>query len=283
VRKGEKGTLRIFVTMATNIRNVVKLYQNLKQEWNKKPPNLPKCGECLSELKLALTELTFLPSNDENATKQELLIARDILETGALYSVASEDIPGFERYLAQLKSYYLDYKIDLPESPYKYQLLGLNLLSLLSQNRLAEFHTELELLPVNEIQSNIYLKHPVSMEQYLMEGSYNKVFLAKGNVPAESYIFFVDILLKTIRSEIASCIESSYDRLAVSAAMRKLFFDSERAMKNYAAERNWVLEGAAPHGPAFVFGKEERKDETIPSSELVARAVGYARELEMIV
>ena len=56
--------------MATNIRNVVKLYQNLKQEWNKKPPNLPKCGECLSELKLALTELTFLPSNDENATKQ---------------------------------------------------------------------------------------------------------------------------------------------------------------------------------------------------------------------
>jgi len=121
------------------------------------------------------------------------------------------------------------------------------------------------------------------MEQYLMEGSYNKVFLAKGNVPAESYIFFVDILLKTIRSEIASCIESSYDRLAVSAAMRKLFFDSERAMKNYAAERNWVLEPTAAHGPAFVFGKEERKDETIPSAELVARAVGYARELEMIV
>ena len=71
-----------------------------------------------------------------------------------------------------------------------------------SSHRLAEFHTELELLPVNEIQSNIYLKHPVSMEQYLMEGSYNKVFLAKGNVPAESYIFFVDILLKTIRSDL---------------------------------------------------------------------------------
>ena len=34
---------------------------------------------------------------------------------------------------------------------------------------------ELELLPVKELQSNIYIKHPVSMEQYLMEGSYNKV------------------------------------------------------------------------------------------------------------
>lgn len=35
--------------------------------------------------------------------------------------------------------------------------------------------------------------------QYLMEGSYNKVFLAKGNIPAASYTFFIDILLDTIR------------------------------------------------------------------------------------
>lgn len=34
---------------------------------------------------------------------------------------------------------------------------------------------ELELLPVKELQNNIYIKHPVSMEQYLMEGSFNKV------------------------------------------------------------------------------------------------------------
>lgn len=30
---------------------------------------------------------------------------------------------------------------DLPESTYKFQLLGLNLLRLLAQNKLAEFHT----------------------------------------------------------------------------------------------------------------------------------------------
>ena len=29
------------------------------------------------------------------------------------------------------------------------------------------------------------------MLQYLMEGSYNKVFLARFNVPAESYLFFI--------------------------------------------------------------------------------------------
>lgn len=81
----------------------------------------------------------------------------------------------------------------LPDSPFQYQLLGLNLLCLLSQvlnkvsvryihpsillsqNRVAEFHTELERLPAKEVQNNVYIKHPVSLEQYIMEGSYNKV------------------------------------------------------------------------------------------------------------
>ena len=75
------------------------------------------------------------------------------------------------------------------------QLLGLNLLRLLAQNRVAEFHTELERLPANEIDNNVYIRHPVSLEQNIMEGSYNKDLLAKGNVPAESYNFFIDILI----------------------------------------------------------------------------------------
>ena len=64
---------------------------------------------------------------------------------------------------------------------------------------MAEFHTELERLPYREIQNNVYIKHPVNLEQYIMEGSYNKVILAKGNVPAESFKFFMEILLDTVR------------------------------------------------------------------------------------
>lgn len=63
----------------------------------------------------------------------------------------------------------------LLESPLKYHLLGLNLLCLLAQNRVAEFHTELELLSPQDIQSNVFIHYPVSLEQYLMEGCYNKV------------------------------------------------------------------------------------------------------------
>jgi hypothetical protein len=40
-----------------------------------------------------------------------------------------------------LRSIVLMYRGILQESPYMYQTLGLNLLLLLAQNRLAEFHT----------------------------------------------------------------------------------------------------------------------------------------------
>ncbi|KAH9519504.1 26S proteasome non-ATPase regulatory subunit 8 [Bulinus truncatus] len=265
--------------MADSLKEIITLYQNLKRVWESKPPNLIKSGELLSRLKVALTHVAFLPTTEASVTKQELLIARDILEIGALWSIASKDIPAFERYLAQLKCYYMDYKDDLPESPYKYQLLGLNLLCLLSQNRLAEFHTELERLPVKEIQNNIYIKHPVSMEQYLMEGSYNKVFLARRNVPADNYNFFIDILLNTIRDEIAGCIEKAYNRIGLNEATRMLFFESQKTVREYSAKRNWKLEN-----DFFHFIQETKDaDHNIPAKVLAQQTIDYARELEMIV
>ena len=38
------------------------------------------------------------------------------------------------------------FREDLPESAYKFQLLGLNLLRLLAQNKLSDFHTVSSLL-----------------------------------------------------------------------------------------------------------------------------------------
>ncbi|XP_021499647.1 26S proteasome non-ATPase regulatory subunit 8 [Meriones unguiculatus] len=257
------------------------MYEQLKDEWNRKSPNLSKCGEELGRLKLVLLELNFLPTTGSKLTKQQLILARDILEIGAQWSILCKDIPSFERYMAQLKCYYFDYKEQLPESAYMHQLLGLNLLFLLSQNRVAEFHTELERLPAKDIQTNVYIKHPVSLEQYLMEGSYNKVFLAKGNIPAESYTFFIDILLDTIRDEIAGCIEKAYEKILFAEATRILFFNTPKKMTDYAKKRGWVL------GPSnyYSFASQQQKpeDTTIPSTELAKQVIEYARQLEMIV
>lgn len=74
---------------------------------------------------------------------------------------------------------------EIGESNNKYKLLGLNLLFLLSQNRVSEFHTELELLPQEIIHQNEFIRQPLALEQYLMEGSYNKIFGAKVNATTE--------------------------------------------------------------------------------------------------
>lgn len=162
-----------------------------------------------------------------------------------------------------------------------YQLLGLNLLFLLSQNRVAEFHTELERLPVDCIQTNIYIRHPLSLEQYLMEGSYNKIFLAKGNVPAASYNFFIDILLNTVRNEIGACMESAFEKISVKDAARMLNLSTEKETVQFCNKKKWTV---AKDGYLYFGEQDEKKiEEPIPSSHLVTLAIDYARELEMIV
>ena len=70
----------------------------------------------LNQMKVSLTALSFLPT--EETDPKELVVARDTLEIGAQFSVLMEDIPMFERYMAQLQTYYYDYT-KLPESSFK--------------------------------------------------------------------------------------------------------------------------------------------------------------------
>lgn len=258
------------------------LMSNLIKEWNKRDNkgrhvNLDSVENLLTSMKIALTEANFMPTIT-NPSAKELVVARDVLEIGVQWSIEKKDIPSFERYMSQLKVYYYDYSGILPESPYHYQLLGLNLMCLLAQNRLAEFHTELELLPSSELQDNVYIRCPVSLEQYLMEGNYNKVFLSKGNVPAESYHFFINILLDTLRDEVAACIEKSYDQISLHEACRMLFFDNQKDLMTYSTKRNWNIDGSN-----FTFKQEIEGTKEIPSMKIIEQCLGYAKELERIV
>ena len=51
--------------------------------------------------------------------------------------------------------------------------------SLLAQNQVSDFHSEIERLTYDEMQNDLYIKHPIKIEQYLMEGNYNKVLIKK--------------------------------------------------------------------------------------------------------
>jgi 26S proteasome regulatory subunit N12 len=43
-------------------------------------------------------------------------------------------------------------------------ILGLNLIHLLAKNKLDEFHTELELIPLEQ-HTDLFIKHPIQLEQ----------------------------------------------------------------------------------------------------------------------
>ncbi|KAI9009554.1 Rpn12-like protein [Gaertneriomyces semiglobifer] len=267
--------------MATGtLQEAFSLYEQLKSELGSPNPDLAKCGQYLARLKIYLAELSFLLPGDKAPNSQELLLAREVLELGAQWSIRAKDIPSFERYISQLRAYYHDYSNQLPPSARMYPLLGLNLLRLLAQNRISEFHTELELIDTDQLTNSIYIKHPVQIEQCLMEGSYNKVWHARANVPAEEYAFFVDILMGTIREEIASCSEKAYKELPLTDAATLLYLKTVDEVLGFAKERGWNVNEKEQK---VCFGEANSDELGIPAEKMINQSLEYARELERIV
>ncbi|XP_028753180.1 26S proteasome non-ATPase regulatory subunit 8 homolog A-like [Neltuma alba] len=241
------------------------------------------CCDLLSQLKVLLTEFRSLPPLFEETSNavHELTIARDIYEHAVVLSVKMEDQEAFERDFFQLKPYYTDARNRIPPSPQEYPILGLNLLRLLVQNRIAEFHTELELLSSTALE-NPCIKHAVELEQSFMEGAYNRVLSARQTVPHDTYVYFMDLLAKTVRDEIAGCSEKAYDYLSLKDARQMLLFSSDQELVKYINEEHpeWeVLNGAV----YFHKAKESAPCKEIPSLQLINQTLSYARELERIV
>ncbi|KAL1522543.1 hypothetical protein AB1Y20_017529 [Prymnesium parvum] len=265
------------------IQEIVAVFEKFKISFNAPGDNLDACQEYLSQLKLAMLEFSSLPpaapSTPTNAQQQELLLAREILEHGALLSIKMMDIPAFERYVAQLKIYYTDCASILPESQKQHPILGLNLLRLLAQNRIAEFHTELELIPIATQLSNVYIKFPAQLEQHIMEGSYNKVLSAKQEgVYSHEGMYFMDMLVDTVREEIAECSEKAYGSIAASDLQSLLMLSTADELVEYAENRGWVISNGS-----VSFGKQEETLLQLPSSQLIRETLSYAKELERIV
>ena len=123
---------------------------------------------------MAITAFPALPPLFEQTPTavEELMLARDVLEHATLFAVSQQDDAAAERNFNQLRPYYSDCAAMIPPSPRQALLTGLNLLRLLVQNRIAEFHTELELIP-NEGHDDRHVAFCLDLESSLMEGAYN--------------------------------------------------------------------------------------------------------------
>ncbi|RWR97520.1 26S proteasome non-ATPase regulatory subunit 8 A [Cinnamomum micranthum f. kanehirae] len=245
--------------------------------------DIDTCTKLLSQLKVMLTEFPSLPplfKKSPNAV-HDLTLARDIYEHAVVLSVKCEDQDAFERDFFQLKPYYTDTCGIIPPSLQEYPILGLNLLRLLVQNRIAEFHTELELLSASALE-NPCIKHAVELEQSFMEGAYNRVLSARQTVPHETYVYFMDLLAKTVRDEIAGCSEKAYDYLSINDAKQILMFSSDQELSEYIEKEHskWEIKNGCVF---FQKAEETAPCKEIPSLQLIKQTLSYARELERIV
>lgn len=238
-------------------------------------------NDILAEMKIFMLDF---PSTIEYNT-----IASQALELGVLLSVADEDLDSFARNVAQLKSYYSLLSSSSSTSTstdQKCHILGLNLMYLLVENNLSEFHSELEFISNDTIQSSSkYITFPINIERQLMVGSYDEVLQAfKSNIPDPSYTFFIDNLLQTVRDSIADCVEVSYKSLKMKDAVEIMKFDSVNDLMDYVKEcrDDWIIDEVKKE-LCFQLADGGYKASDIPSEKLIAQTLSYATELERIV
>mmetsp|Transcript_1270 Transcript_1270/g.4237 ORF Transcript_1270/g.4237 Transcript_1270/m.4237 type:complete len:267 (-) Transcript_1270:145-945(-) len=266
--------------MAATLQSVQKEADAFKKACGGRDP--ANAEKLLGALKVKLLQFPSLPPTFQQTpnAQQELALARDVLEHAVLLGVSTRNDVAFERNFLQLKPYYTDAAPLLPPSQRQSLLVGLNLLRLLVANRVADFHTELELID-QATQRDPRIKFVVDLEQCLMEGAYNKILSARQGAPTADYGPFLEALTATVQGELAGCAEVAYASLDAKEAQKMLKLPSQKELAALASERGWTVEGGVVH-----FGgadKPDLKASDIPSLQLIGQQLSYAKELELIV
>ncbi|MQL83843.1 hypothetical protein Taro_016345 [Colocasia esculenta] len=146
-----------------------------------------------------------------------------------------------------------------------------------------------------------------------MEGAYNRVLSARQVVPLETYLYFMDLLAKTVRDELAGCSEKAYDHLSIAVTKKILMLFTDQELSDYIMEvrKTNVLKRACEahhcmhagtactmefifpyrstqcgrYGTFFVFfqkGKGSAPCKEIPYLQLINQTLSYAREVKRI-
>ncbi|KRY31919.1 26S proteasome non-ATPase regulatory subunit [Trichinella spiralis] len=244
--------------MAVCIENLRIHYKTLVDEWDKKREqrDLNKLRSTVEQLKTAFIEVSFLPTSKSHDLKDEIFVMqRHTLEISVLLSVLEENADNFERSMLQLKHYYADKTkahSNISRSPVMCEMLGLNLMYLLSSNNLSQFH---------------------------------ELFLSKESPPSPYYAYFIETLLCSAREAIAKSLERAYRTVSKKSAQKLLLFsgpEAESRLDCYAVQKGWKMNEARN---AFIFDVDESyvKDRTVDCESLMDKQFGYAKQLDMIV
>jgi 26S proteasome regulatory subunit N12 len=237
--------------------------------------------ETLRRFKIALLDTP--PSASTTA------MACQALEVGVLLTVLDGNVDAFARNIAQLIPHYdaasasaSGESRSTTTTSRQCHILGLNLMYLLVDNRLSEFHSQLELLEEQHVVNNPYISFPIELERQLMVGLYDQVLAA--HVPHETFQFFVDQLVQTVRDSIADCMEVSYKEMSLESAKTMMKFTTREELLEYIQDcrDDWIV---VPDQQALLFQPPAQGNVSsdIPSMEWIAQSLSYATEMERII
>jgi 26S proteasome regulatory subunit N12 len=277
------------------------LFQTFKKTFEAEPCDLAKCEELLGQLKL-LAFPSLASGKGASGPEQKMVV--EMLELACFLSIRKEDMTGFDRHVAQLKMYYNDIQKGMP-SDQKFKILGLYLLHLLASDRIGEFHTELELIAVDD-HENQYIKQPIQLERHIMEGNYSKILEAKNTVPQKYCTYFMDRLEDTVRTKIGASLERSYTNLPVQEAAKMLILTDVGKLQEFAIAENErkqresedddmgditpsisrrmptsICKWEVKDGRLYFTRSAEKRPEVW--EEMMVNTIGYATDLERIV
>lgn len=301
--------------------STAELQKTLSHLQSTSPPSPQKVAALLTTAKKQLLQLNaLLPTS--STPPPVLSLARQTLETGALLSIRLQDPDAFTRYFQQLQPFYEVPSSNFKPAGdgQRSKVTGLYLLLLLTKGDYAGFHTVIEGLEVEKgghavgdkagpgLEADKFIGYPVKLERWLMEGSYDRVWAAtkREGVPGEEFGVFsevrvtpssslfvfiwrlmmlntlLQVLIGTIRSEIASCSEKAYPSLPIANAKNLLFLESEGSVVEFAGRRDWVVRDGRIYFP-LQQGEDTSDEKDMASEAMIANTIGYARELETIV
>ncbi|KAH3681457.1 hypothetical protein WICPIJ_007614 [Wickerhamomyces pijperi] len=250
----------------------------------------------LTPIKIQLIENDLLipnPTKFKDADYiNDLIIARSILEIGAISSINLKDFQKFSSFVAQLKAFYFGSNDqNLSKSAKKNKVLSLYLLLLLSQGDISKFHQELEYLShkIPNLEGDLYLSYPINIKNWLLIGDYEKAIsiLLNENTEEKTKLkeinIFNETLLTTIRLEISESIKLSYKSLPFANAKILLFFQNEKQVEAFADEQGWTHKQNVLYFQESDNSTEDNEDGLSNNEKLVKNALNYAREIDSII
>lgn len=177
--------------------DLVSLVASLQRSFNAKQfSSLPPL---LTRAKLLLAASNALTPT-ANTSPSALHLARTVFEIGAYTSIQLQDQPAFVNYLGYLHNFFALGAGGEREA----ELTGLNLLRLLAENKIAEFHTTLEILGDSPVKGSEPVRFARGLEEWVMEGAYNRVWKAgEGDGVNDYQKFFLHVLMDTIRCKVS--------------------------------------------------------------------------------